>query len=491
MPPSAILHVTSLFGGGVDRHVRDIVRGLARPQFIWHADEGVDVIEDTAAHRFHALRSEVLPDGSGALATWLRSRGVGLVHLHSVDRAPRERARWLREALALPQVATLHDLLFLRPDVFAADDPFAADESWLAQTAAALLASRAVFAPSSWLARLAAERIPGLAVEVVANGSRAGAGVTPIAPRAEFAQHRARRVVALVGALGPHKGAGLLDDIASALEGSEACLVVIGYYDRQYHAGWRVPGRLFVHGAFAQGDAPGLLLGYGACLALFPNRFPESFSYALSDAWTAGVPVLAAAQGALADRIAAHGGGWLLPGRFDAAFVAGEIRALAGGEREAERARVQSRLSTPDPARVPDLDAMTRSLDAFYARYGLAPGAGASADDAAIQALLATNLDGALFRQELVRLTDELAQTLAGLEDTKARAGAFEREARGWIAKLEADVKAVQAQMRLATQESDRLRLEADTLRLHREALERLPSLLRRLLLKWAFDARR
>jgi len=491
MSAAAILHVTSLFGGGVDRHVRDIVRTVARPHFVWHAGDGVDVIEDAREGRFHRLADGATAGRADPLARWLLAKGVGLVHLHQLTRAPRERSDWACRTLGVPRIATLHDILFLHPEAFAAADPLSPDPAWLAGTSAALRASSAVLAPSRWLADLAMKHVPGLPVEVVANGSDSAAPLAAVAPRAQFSAHRPARVVALLGALGPHKGSELVEEIAARLEGSDIALVVIGYLDRQLHPGWRIPGRLFVHGAFAEGDAAGLLAGYGASLALLPNAVPESFSYALSDAWAAGVPVLAAPRGALAERIAAHGGGWLLPEAFDAGLVAREIRALAGGDREDDRARVQLRLAQPDPARIPPLAAMTRSLDAFYARFGIDPGAPETAGDAGLESLVAKNLDARLFRVELVRLCDELAQTLAALEDTKQRAQAFETEARGWIGKLEADVRAVQEALRHATEARDELAREADLLRLNQEALERLPSPLRRLLLKLAFNARR
>lgn len=487
MTAPAILHVTSLLGGGVDRHVRDIVRGVGRPQLVWHAGDGVDVIEDPRARRFFPLRPGAVGE---ALARWLGGRRVGLVHLHQLTRAPRGRAEWACRELAVPRVATLHDILFLRPDAFSAPDPLAPDPGWLAGTARTLRESAAVLAPSRWLADLAMARVPGLAPQVVPNGS-AAPGTVP-GPVPDAARRRIEgRVVALLGAIGPHKGGDLVQEVARRLEGTGIVLVVIGYLENRFHPGWEIPGRLFVHGAFPEGDAGALLRAYGACLALMPNRAPESFSYALSDAWSAGVPVLAAPAGALAERIGAHGGGWLLPAGFDAAAVACAVGELAGGAREAERARVQSLLATHDPARIPPLDTMTRSLDALYARFGLDPAAPADADDSRIQALLAANLDGALFRPELARLAEELAQADAALEETRARAGAFEAEARGWIAKLEADVRAVQDELRRAGAERDALATEADRLRLAKEALDRLPSPLRRLLLKLAFDARR
>jgi glycosyltransferase involved in cell wall biosynthesis len=485
MTAPAILHVTSLLGGGVDRHVRDIARGVARPQLVWHAGDGADVIEDPRARRFFPLARDAVGE---ALARWLRGRRVGLVHLHQLASAPRERAEWACRALSAPRVTTLHDILFLRPDAFAAPDPLAPDPAWLAGTSRVLRESAAVLAPSRWLADLARAHVPGLAPEVIPNGSRAAEeGGTTAAP----APGIAGRVVALLGAIGPHKGGDLVHEVARRLEGTDIVLVVIGYLENRFHPGWEIPGRLYVHGAFPESEAGALLRAYGARLVLMPGRVPESFSYALSDAWSAGVPVLAAPAGALAERIGAHGGGWLLPEGFDAAAVASAIRELAGGAREAERARVQSLLARPDPARIPPLDAMTRSLDALYARFGIDPAAPADAGDARIQALLAANLDGALFRPELARLAEELAQATAALEATRARGEAFEAEARGWIAKLEADVRALQEALRRAGAERDALATEADRLRLAQEALDRLPSPVKRLLLKLAFDARR
>jgi hypothetical protein len=396
------------------------------------------------------------------------------------------------------QVTTLHDILFVRPDAFSAAEPLNANTAWLAETSRSLRESAAVLAPSRWLADLAASFVPGLAVDVVPMGSEVGLPTSPrpaVPPRREFEAHRPQRVVALLGALGPHKGSDIVDTVANRLSGTGIGLVVVGYLDRQLHPGWRIPQQLFVHGAYAEKEAPGLLHAYGADLVLLPNIVPESFSYSLSDAWAAGVPVLAAPAGALAERIGMHGGGWLLPEGFDAETVVVELCALAGGDMDAARRRVQSQLARPDASRIPPLDEMIRSLDAYYTRFGIDPKAPGSANERGIESLLAKNLDGALFRVELVRLADELSQTLAALEETKRRGETFESDARHWIAKLEGDIAAVQEDLRRSTEEGAieraRLEREVDDLRLQKEALDRLPSPLRRLLLKLAFDARR
>src|SRR5471032_272785 len=146
-----------------------------------------------------------------------------------------------------------------------------------------------------------------------------------------------------------------------------------------------------------------------------------------------------------------HGGGWLLPAGFDAPAVAAQLRRLLSAEGAGEVARVKSQLALPDPGRVPALDDMTRSLDALYARFAIDPAAPLDPQSAPVQELLAKNLDGALFRQELVRLADEMAQMKSALESTlefeRRQAGDFKAEARRWIEKLEADVASVQAEL--------------------------------------------
>ena len=489
MSACAVVHVTSLFGGGVDRHVRDIVSSVPRSQVIWHVEPGIDVIEEPGRGPCRGLDSRRFEDDPEALARWLESGGVGLVHLHSTSRAARRRATWACERLGVRLVVTLHDVLFLRRDAF--DRPDAApDPDWLAETSMLLRSACAVLAPSRFIADLAEHHVDGVAVDVVPNGSRRAApGVHPAA-RADFVRHRPASVVAILGAIGPHKGSDLIEELPALLEGTAIGVVVIGYLDRQLFPGWRVPGRLYVHGAYADEEAPGLLAAYGAELALFPNRAPESFSYALSDAWAAGVPALAAPLGALAERIERHGGGLLLPASFGAREVAEEMKRLLGPSGAAELTRVRSQLSRSDPQRIPELDAMARSLDALYARFGIDPASPRAADPAALERLVATNLDGALFRQELARLADEFAQTRAALEDTRERAAKFELESREWIAKLERDVAELSAQLSREVEERRRLGEENAQLTDHRDALELLPTLVRKLLLKKIRNAR-
>ena len=143
---------------------------------------------------------------------------------------------------------------------------------------------------------------------------------------AEFTAQAPRHIVAVVGAIGPHKGSGVLEALATALHGTDIGIVVIGYTDTQLARGWLVPGRLYVHGPYLDTALAGWLAAYGAEVVLFPNRLPESFSYTLSEVWASGLPVIVPDAGALGERVARHGGGWRLPAGFDGAEAARFLR---------------------------------------------------------------------------------------------------------------------------------------------------------------------
>ncbi len=487
----AVLHVTSLLGGGVDRHVRDIVRATRGPHLVWHVGDSAEVIEDPAQERYVVLDPARVDAAPRTMAQWLASRSVGIVHAHSLGAKARARMDAVRPALDARAVATLHDVLFLRPDALEEGASPAPDAAWLEANTRFLRSADAVLAPSDFIAGLARQHIEGLDVRVVPNGVQRPRASPSAAVRPEFAAHRPEHVVAVLGAIGPHKGSEALEALAGELTGTGIGIVVIGYLDRQILPGWRVPGTFFIHGAYADEEVPSLLAAYGARLALFPNRVPESFSYALSDIWSCGVPVLASPLGALGERIARHGGGWLLPPDFDAQAIAARLRELFSARGAAERARVESHLSHDDPERVPPLAAMARSLDALYDRFGLdARRPLEDADPAALGKLVAANLDGSLFRAELARLADEYGQEARAHAATNAAARRFETETHEWIAKLDRDIASLNAELEREVAERRRLGGENAQLAIHKAAFDLLPGVLRKILLKKILDAR-
>lgn len=487
---ASVLHISAAEGGGVDRYIRDVAQSGDRRHFLWHAGSGVDVLEDIAAQRFTPLsRAVEEPVAVAALAEWLQANAVSIFHLHGVGQRCRDRLALLRSGRATPWIVTLHDLTFIDPLAFAGGK-FEPDLAWIAAISDTLASAATVIAPSRYIRDLALRHFPTLRCELVAPGIRAAQKSDPARVPAEFAQHRLGHMVAVVGAIGPHKGSGLLDALSSRLAGTDIGIVVIGYIDSQLAQGWRAPGRCYVHGPYLDAELPALLAAYGVEIALFPNRLPESFSYTLSEVWAAGIPVIVPDEGALAERVSQHRGGWLLPAQFSAQDATHVLRRLFSASSAGELARVKSQIDPRDPFRIPTLASMARDIDAIYERFGLkltpantdrAPG------DEALRPLLAANLDGFVFRKELIKLTSEAVQLRAAVEEARPWAAKLEhdiREAQSWARKLEHEIEVLTAEGKKQFEESRRLLDD-------KAAFDQLPLILRKLLLKRAFRARR
>ena len=458
LPPadtrSAVLHLSAAIGGGVERYIRDLAASVPGHHYCWHIGSGLDAIEDMAAHRFVPLATQSNPAYVTSLARWVRAAGIGIVHLHGVDDACRNRLALIARALPIPWIATLHDLAFVNPRAFEMAGPPEPDNAWLAEVSAVLRQAAAIVVPSEFVGGVARTHLPGLDFELIAPGVDVARAVVEQSAPPAFTALRPAHVVAVVGAIGPHKGSALLDALAARLEGTDIGLAVIGYTDTELAPGWRLPGRYYVHGPYLDTELAGLLAAYRVDVALFPNRMPESFSYTLSEVWAAGIPAVVPDEGALGERVARQGGGWRLPPSYTAAGAAEFLQRLFAPERAAERARVESEIVPHDDSRIPSLSAMSREIDALYQCFGLPPSSAGSdaAAREALEPLLAANLDGFVFRKELIKLASEV------VELRPAAAALFEENRRL------ADYKA---------------------------AFDQLPLLVRKLLLKKAFRARR
>jgi hypothetical protein len=288
----SILHISAAEGGGADRYIRDLAATVPGRHWLWHAGSGIDIVEDIARQRFFPLSERVTTaEGMPLLRQWLQAAGIGALHLHGVGDECRYRLEVVQRALPLPWFVTLHDLTFVDPDAFFAD-VVKPNEAWIRDIESSLTNAAAVLAPSSFVRDLAEKHVPGLRCDVVAPGI----DIAKLPDRAtiarEFGEQAPAHRVAVVGAIGPHKGSGMLDALVDRLNDSGIGIVVIGYTNLQLRRGWSAPGHYYVHGPYVDGELPGLLKGYGIEVALFPNRLPESFSYTLSEVWAAGVPVI-------------------------------------------------------------------------------------------------------------------------------------------------------------------------------------------------------
>jgi len=156
-------------------------------------------------------------------------------------------------------------------------------------------------------------------------------------------------VVAAIGAIGPDKGARRIEGLVARMRehGVPLRIVVIGYLDVERGPWQSDDARLTVHGRYDARDLPELLRHYRARFVLFPSAGPETFSYTLSESWRAGVPALVPPIGALAERIAESGAGWVLGNDewIDERLMLERVATLAGplGDAARETAAAKAR----------------------------------------------------------------------------------------------------------------------------------------------------
>lgn len=454
-----VLHLVSARGGGMTRFARDLAAcgeghallhvgedtwvletcpsaapgasGLrpdafaSRSQGPREADRAPDRLDATPGRdaRFAPYR---VPDDAGEAADWLDALlavvGARWLHVHFLDaRTLAVLEAWSARGRAW--MCSLHDLGFLRADAFAGDaaQPLA-DPAWSGRWRVLLERAAVITAPSRFLANAFEDACPGLPVHVVAPG------VDAPAPPPRSA--RPLRSLAIVGALGAHKGKQRLLDWLLHPGAAGFRWTLVGYTEDQLHPGRIAGGRLRVHGPFEPQDTARWLRHHDVDLVLFPNRLAESFSYALSDVWAAGVPVLVPDFGALGERVRACGGGSLLSDADDADALIAQLQGLRDG---VQLARWRHQIEAGRARMVPTVTQMLEAMADCQAPFGVDAPRAAMAASAALSRLqpwLRTQLDDTAFRHENIRLARDYAQV------------------RGWAEKLESDLARLGADAR-------------------------------------------
>ena len=143
--------------------------------------------------------------------------------------------------------------------------------------------------------------------------------------------------VVVIGALSAIKGADVLEAAAAEAARRNAPIEfhLLGFGYR--HLQTQPRSRLTVHGAYEEEDLPRLLAWLQPDLAWFPAQWPETYSYTLSAALVAGLPVVVPDIGAFAERVTGRPWSWVCDWELDAKqwvdmFTALHTQHFATGE---------------------------------------------------------------------------------------------------------------------------------------------------------------
>jgi GT2 family glycosyltransferase len=342
----AVLLISHNHGGGVQRRLAVEMQAVrenglhplllvpAAPDdpentpFPWDAE-----VTEGAAGDYPSLRF-TLPDEKPALLALLRGENIQYVALHH-GLGHHEGVRTLAAELGVPLDIVLHDYASFCPRVnllsrAAPDAPLrycgepnlagcaacvasCGDETFenlgperlVARSAGEFAAARRVVAPSADAAQRIARHFPGVRPVVTPwEDDRAPVALRP--------PGNGRRRIVTIGGIGPAKGFDVLIDCArdARQRGLRLDFIVAG---ASAEDGPLMEAGIFVTGAYAEGEAAGLVEGLRCDLAFLPSIWPETWCFALSEAWRAGLYAIAFDLGAQSTRIRATGRGAVLP----------------------------------------------------------------------------------------------------------------------------------------------------------------------------------
>jgi GT2 family glycosyltransferase/molybdenum cofactor biosynthesis enzyme MoaA len=147
--------------------------------------------------------------------------------------------------------------------------------------------------------------------------------------------------IAYIGGLGPNKGRDLFYNLASAKEfEGKVAWSIFGISDLHSKPGYYARHNVHIYGLYNGFDELKTLIDEERVnVILFPSVCPETYSYTLSEAWAMGIPVIVSGLGALKERVEKHGGGWVVNGSDLDDFKAKIIELLNSPEDYSEKKR--------------------------------------------------------------------------------------------------------------------------------------------------------
>jgi GT2 family glycosyltransferase/glycosyltransferase involved in cell wall biosynthesis len=338
--PRSFLFVLHNLGGGTLRHVHELsdllrAEGIGSLYLQPHPKDGdFGVISHAGVENLSTGPLLDIKHGLKDAATTLRDLGVTHIHLHHIlgfcpEITPFVKA--LATACGLSYYVTLHDYTLVCPRVTMIDgsgrycgnlDVETCEACvntlgspvgnvsvwcWRASHEEFLGKARRVFVPDVDVKTRFKDFFPSVNLTVRAHPEPLPKFLaTPV-----VRQPGETLRVAIIGAIGPHKGSLVL--LQCAQDAARRRLPIrfhlFGYTDRE---DLRALPNVSLTGKYSD-DQLDMLLARSQChLAFFPSVWPETYSYTLSQGWFAGLYPVAFDIGAIANRIQQSGWGCLL-----------------------------------------------------------------------------------------------------------------------------------------------------------------------------------
>jgi GT2 family glycosyltransferase/glycosyltransferase involved in cell wall biosynthesis len=304
-----VLLISHRQGGGVERHVSDLIAMLAdRAEPLVLQPDGDGVIHLRWARAGEDWQCWFQRgEGWAHLLSCLEALDVRRVHLHHVDGLPAD--LWnLAARLHVPLDITLHDHwpitskyhLYLEQKTQLTPDELV----WRNQARQLLNSADRVFAPSKYLSDAILAVYPEIHITYWPHPD-------VLEPTANASEPLLK--VALLGRISDEKGLNVVRRCAEYVrrKGLPVHFRIIGHPSVPIPTYPGVP--LDSTGAYNDADLPELISIERPDVLFFPSQVPESFSYTLTAAIKSGLPIVASNLGALIERLSDLPQATLLP----------------------------------------------------------------------------------------------------------------------------------------------------------------------------------
>jgi len=311
-----IIHIIGNGGGGSYRYVHNLSTSMDGRHFAI-LFSGRDVyLEDIASSLFYLVSSgETLVSLADYLSDDLL---IDCFHLHCLEDQALNFYE-LTQKKSTTTAVTLHDVSFISPNVFSSDnwdtdvfDQLEIDGDWKLRIKNICISSDVVIVPSQYLKSLVLTEYEGSVVPLIISVDKVENQISiTLDEKKQILKLKLEAfeddypVVAVVGAVGKHKGYDFFKKLTEQSRGKINWLV-IGYTEDDSSSAAYSESHYIVHGAYHPGQLKALIEAYKVDLVYFPPGIPESYCYALSDVLPFVNKIAVHNRGALGERVAHH-----------------------------------------------------------------------------------------------------------------------------------------------------------------------------------------
>ncbi len=307
--------------GGTTLHVLDLIQNL-RDQFNFHI-----LFPENGVYKIHSYFKnvdlitsvypkpvDIAPAGffskqyADMFTEILQDYQISLVHVHHIIGHYLSLGKVCLEQ-KIKYLVSLHDLYLSYPEVSKVDDRVRVSrsndidlDSWHRLCGEFLAHASNVIAPSEFAKNEYKKVYPKLKIDVIEHG----VNVSKIV--ADHVLSNKTRNIAFVGAVFPHKGSAVLEDLVHRGSLPNTKIHLFGTTTAVLPNSRKFKN----HGPYQRNELPELFKKHHIDLVCIFSLAPETFAYTVDEAIAAGLPVLTFNIGAGVERVKRHNLGWVL-----------------------------------------------------------------------------------------------------------------------------------------------------------------------------------